>query len=119
MQVPDLSRYRLHRVVPDAEFEGTAVPGLRAEFFRCDVAGRTASVGRYRYRGRELLLAWGYVGEEHCRFAWVNDGAGRWEPAGPGCPTVRVLREGDRVSGFEVRDRHGQWVGSAAPVASG
>jgi hypothetical protein len=116
VQLPDLSRYRLHRVVADAEFEGTAVPGLRAEFFRCEDGGQTASAGRYRYRGRELLLAWGYVEEEHCRYAWVRGGDGQWEPAGPGCPAVRVLREGERVTGFQVRDRYGQWLGTAAPV---
>jgi hypothetical protein len=117
VQLPDLSRYRLHRVEPVAEFEGTAVPGLRAEFFRREIDGRTASAGRYRYEGRELLLAWGYVGEEHCRYAWVHRD-GEWEPAGPGCPTVRVLRDEDRVTGFQVRDRHGRWIGTAAPVAA-
>jgi hypothetical protein len=55
-------------------------------------------------------MAWGYVGEEHCRFSAVRGEQG-WGQPRPGCPNVRVLRDGDRVSGFLVEDEHGQWVG--------
>lgn len=112
MQLPDLSGYRLHRTVDDAEFEGVAVPGLRAEFFRRGEQGRLASAGRYAYGGRELLLAWGYVDEAHCRFSAVRVDGDRWSHPMPGCPQVRVIRRGGRVTGLAVRDHRGRWLGT-------
>lgn len=50
------------------------MPGLCAEFYRHNQAGRTASAGYYRYHGRTLLLAWGYVGEPHNDLALVVTG---------------------------------------------
>ena len=111
MRLPDLSAYRLHRTVVDAEFEGVPVPGLSAEFFRREEAGRLASAGRYRLRGRDLLLAWGYVDEEHCRFSAVRAADGCWSAPMPGCPQIRVIRAGARVTGLVVRDPDGQWIG--------
>jgi hypothetical protein len=118
--VPDLSGYRLHRRVQDAEFEGVAVPGLRAEFFRRPEGARTATVGRYHYGGRELLLAWGFVDEPHCRYSCVRRPDGRWGTPTAGCPEVRVVRDdGGRVAGFQVRDEHGRWTGALAEVPAG
>lgn len=111
MRLPDLSAYRLHRTVAEAAFEGVPVPGLSAEFFRRDEAGRLASAGRYRLRGRELLLAWGYVDEQHCRFSAVRAADGRWSAPMPGCPQVRVIRSGGSVTGLVVRDPDGRWIG--------
>jgi hypothetical protein len=106
---PDLGRFRLHRVADPADFEGVPVPGLSAQYFRRVDGGRLASVGRYRFAGRPVLLAWGYVDEEHCRFSAVRRGDGSWGPATAGCPVVRVLRDGDRVSGLAVHDGEG-WL---------
>lgn len=118
MDLPDLSRYRLHRTVRDAEFEGVAVPGLSAQFFRRTAGDRLHSVGRYRFAGRELLMAWGYVDEQHCRYSAVRGTDGAWGRPIRGCPQVRVLRDGDTVVGFEVRDARGCWIGGPATVAS-
>ena len=112
--VPDLSGYRLHRRVDDTRFEGVAVPGLHAEYFRRPEGARLASVGRYRYGGRELLLAWGYVDEPHCRYSCVRGPDGRWGTPTAGCPQVRVVRDNrGLVTGFEVRDEHGGWTGAS------
>ena len=114
VDLPDLTEYRLHRVADEADFEGTAVPGLSAEFYRRDEDGRLASVGRYAFDGRTLLLAWGYVDEEHCRFSAVAGVDGAWQTPVPGCPEVRVLRDGDAVSRLTVRGADGAWVSASA-----
>jgi hypothetical protein len=121
MSLPDLCQYRLHRVDDNAEFEGVAVAGLRAEIYHRDDGGHTASVGRYWYAGRELLMAWGYVDEEHCRSHAVRGDDGAWHPAALGCPDVRVVRDqadpDAPVTGFAVRDPHGRWItGTNSPV---
>jgi hypothetical protein len=119
VRLPDLSGYRLHRVAVDAEFESVAVPGLRAEFFRrTGPDGRVASVGRYRHGGRELLMAWGFVDEEHCRYSAVRGTDGIWGPPMPGCPRVSILREGAIVVGLEVQAADGSWVGGALDPAA-
>ena len=123
MNLPDLSQYRLHRTADDATFEGVAVPGLRAEIYhRDDEDGRTASVGRYWYAGRELLMAWGYVDEEHCRSHAVRAEDNSWHPAATGCPDVRVVRDRTNpdapVTGFAVRDPHAQWITGTNPPVS-
>lgn len=123
MILPDLTQYRLHRTVTDAELDGVAVPGLCAEFYRRDDGGRTATVGRYWHSGRELLMAWGYVDEEHCRYSALRGEDGTWLSATAGCPAVRVLRDLTHpdapVTGFAVRDPHGRWItwGSLPGVA--
>lgn len=97
-----------------ATLEGVAVPGLRARFYRRKLSGgRLASVGHYTYAGRELLMAWGFVDEEHCRFHAVRDDAadGQWGPTVGGCPTVDVVRDGDRVVGLRVLAADGSWAG--------
>jgi hypothetical protein len=111
VHLPDLSQYRLHRIADDAELDGVRVPGLRAEFFRRAQDGRLASVGRYHYRGRELLLAWGYVDEPHCRYSAVRDEDGSWSDPVPGCPEVRTCGPDGQVTGLAVRDARGRWVG--------
>ena len=90
--------------MPDAEFEGTVVPGLRADFYRRPDGDRIASVGRYSYRGRPVRLAGGYVDEEHCRQHSVHDPSGGWSPVTDGCPDVRL------ADGFEVRNPAGEWL---------
>ncbi|WP_326557859.1 hypothetical protein [Micromonospora sp. NBC_01796] len=121
--LPDLTLYRLQRSERDAEFEGVAVPGLVARFYHRDEDGRTATVGRYWYAGRELLMAWGYADEEHCRASAVRGADGRWHPPTEGCPTVRVVRERPEapVAGFEVQTPSGNWIagGTTAPVPAG
>jgi hypothetical protein len=108
--LPDLSEFEPHRTEADASFEGTKVPGLRAEFFRRPEGDRIASVGRYSFGGEELLLAWGYVDEEHCRHNAVRDGSGSWSPAQAGCPQVRLVKNGQAVIGLAVRAPTGEWV---------
>ena len=110
MSLPDLASYAPHRSLPDADFEGTSVPGLRADFYRRAEGDRVASVGRYSYLGRELLMAWGYVDEEHCRRHAVREPGGGWQAVVEGCPEVRLIREDDAVVGLEVRTPADGWV---------
>jgi hypothetical protein len=108
--LPDLTRFRPHRSEDDAPFEGVPVPGLRADFFRREQDGRIATVGRYSIGGRDLLMAWGFADEEHCRHNAVRDPAGGWHPAGDGCPVVELVRDGRDVVGLAVRAPNGAWV---------
>ena len=112
MSLPDLTAYAPHRSLPDAGFEGTAVPGLRADFYRRAEGDRVASVGRYSYRGREVLMAWGYVDEKHCRRHAVHDPDAGWQAVVEGCPDVRFVRAAPDgpVVGLEVRTPAGGWV---------
>ena len=108
--LPDLTRYRPHRTVADAPFEGVPVPGLRAEYFHRAEGDRVATVGRYSIGGRDLLMAWGYADEDHCRHNAVRDPAGGWYPAADGCPDVRLVRAGRAVVGLAVRAPTGEWL---------
>lgn len=117
--LPDLTEYRHHRAVRDAPFEGRPVPGLHAEYFRRAEGGRTATVGRYSWAGRELLMAWGYTDEEHCRHHAVRAAGGGWHPAADGCPEVRVMRDGQAVVGLAVRASNGDWVTDHRPPRPG
>ena len=110
--LPDLTAYSLHRTDPEASFEGVAVPGLSAEFYRRREGDRIASVGRYWMAGHELLVAWGFVDEEHCCHSAVRNPEGGWHGATAGCPTVRVERDGDTevVTGLAVRTPSGEWL---------
>ena len=110
MRVPDLSQYRPHRVIDDIPIGGVPVPGLRAEFFRRDLGDRVATVGRYRFVGREIFQSWGYAGEPACRFSALRGTNEEWEDARPGCPEVRALSDGDRVLGLALRSARGTWV---------
>lgn len=90
---PQLTEFTEHRIVPDIDLEGWIVPGLTGAFFRRPEGDRIASVGLYRYDGVELFMAWGYVGEEHCRWtAYQRDGD--WTPPHSGCPRVRQVTGG-------------------------
>ncbi|MFI5493913.1 hypothetical protein [Actinoplanes sp. NPDC051859] len=119
MPMPELDFYTPHRTVTDAAFEGVTVPGLRADYFHRADGDRVASAGRYSMGGRDLLLAWGFTDEEHCRWSAVRDPAGFWHPETAGCPVVRVLRAGaapdDPVSGLAVRTPSGEWVTAGRP----
>ncbi|MGX6607514.1 hypothetical protein ACWKSP_36120 [Micromonosporaceae bacterium Da 78-11] len=110
MAWPDLRGYHPHRAQTDAPFEGVPVPGLRAEFFRRPEGDRIATVGRYSIGGRDLLMAWGYTDEDHCRHNAVRDGAGGWHPPAEGCPDVRLVRDGQAVVGLAVRAPTGEWL---------
>lgn len=103
MGLPELSRYALHKVIDDIDLEGVVVPGLRATFHRRAVDDRIETVGLYAYGGVELFMAWGYVGEPHCRYTAYRLDAG-WSPPHPGCPSVRVLRTAGRVTGIALAD---------------
>jgi hypothetical protein len=112
--LPDLTTYTPDRTVTDAPFEGVAVPGLRAEFFRRPLGDRVVSAGRYSMGGRTLLLAWGWTDEEACQFSSVRDPEGFWYPETEGCPVVEILRAGEApdapVTGLAVRTPVGQWI---------
>lgn len=110
MSLPDLTGFATHRTVKDAAFEGVEVPGLTAEFFRRPDGDRVASVGRYSRDGRELLMAWGFVDEEHCRHWAARDPAGGWHPPADGCPVVTVLRDGELVTGLAIQTPDGAWI---------
>jgi hypothetical protein len=108
---PDISLFEPHLTVDDADLDGVTVPGLRAEFLRRPDGARVATVGRYSHAGRELFMAWGYVGEEHCRYYAVRGVDGDWERPQAGCPRVRVLRDGaDTVAGLAMRSASGDWL---------
>jgi hypothetical protein len=112
--LPDLATYTPHRTITDAAFEGVAVPGLRAQFFRRTEGGRVASAGRYSMGDRDLLLAWGWADEPDCQFSAVRDPEGFWHAETRGCPVVEILRDGAApdapVTGLALRTPAGQWV---------
>ncbi|WP_127503418.1 hypothetical protein [Actinoplanes solisilvae] len=108
--LPDLSGWTPHRTVLDAPFEGEPVPGLRADYFRRPEGDRVATAGRYAMAGRELLMAWGYVDEEHCRHHAVRAADGGWHEAVDGCPEVELMRDGQAVAGLAVRTPEGEWI---------
>jgi hypothetical protein len=98
VEVPDITQYRLHRTVDDVPVWGVAVPGLCARFLRHrDEDGRTAGI--YAYGGRDVFVAWGRAPVRHCDWHAFVDPGGRWEAPRRGCPRVRAVREGDRVTG--------------------
>jgi hypothetical protein len=108
--MPEMSEFEPHRVEFDASLDGTKVPGLLAEFFRRPEGDRIASVGRYSLGGAELLLAWGYVDEPHCRHNAVRKKGGGWYPAEAGCPRIEFIRNGQAVVGLAVRASTGEWL---------
>ena len=108
--LPDLSDFTPHRTVLDASFDGVAVPGLRADFFRRAEGDRIATVGRYSIGGRDVVMAWGFVDEEHCRYNAVRDATGSWHGPADGCPVVELVRAGQAVTGLAVRAPDGQWI---------
>jgi hypothetical protein len=108
MELPDLSGYRLHKVVDDVDLDGVVVRGLRGSFHRSG----TRTVGVYSYAGAELFMAWGYVGEPHCRYTALRRPDGSWEPPRPGCPPVSRICDGGRVTALTL----GGYVLPASPV---
>ncbi len=116
--LPDLSGFTPHRTVLDAPFEGTPVPGLRADYFRRPEGDRIRTVGCYSIGGHELLRAWGYVDEEHCKHHAVRDPAGGWHAPAGGCPDVELVRDGQAVIGLAVRTPDGERAYSAATGAA-
>ncbi|MEV0453883.1 hypothetical protein [Catellatospora methionotrophica] len=113
-----MRQYGPQREEDPAAFEGEQVQGLRAQFYHRDESGRTASAGRYWLADRQLLMAWGYTDEVHCRFHAVCDEAGRWGEPVAGCPRVELLREGGAVVGLLVADGRGAWIGGTAQPAA-
>ncbi len=97
-------------VIDDIDLDGVVVPGLRGEFLRREVGGRTAMLSRYSYTGREVFQAWGYQDEEHCRYFAVVGVDGRLERAQAGCPRVRVLSDGTEVAGLALYSAGGVWL---------
>lgn len=101
--MPDPRGFRPHRVIEDIDLcgDGRPVPGLRARFYRRPAdGGRIESVGHYTYRGRDTLLAWGYVGEPDCAFHAVGLPGRGWDAPRPGCPRSELVLDADgRVVG--------------------
>jgi hypothetical protein len=110
VESPDLAHFRPYKVIDDIDLEGVTVPGLRGEFLRRELGERTATVGRYTYGGQELFRAWGYVGEEHCRYFAVRGADGALEPPQAGCPRVRVIKDSTGVAGLALRSSTGSWL---------
>ncbi|BCJ77869.1 hypothetical protein CS0771_74130 [Catellatospora sp. IY07-71] len=111
--LPRTADYTLHRTVPDIDLEGHVVPGLTGEFYRRPEGAVTATVGLYRYRDAELFMAWGYVGEEHCRWTAYRRPDGAWTAPHAGCPRVR--RRGELLE----LDLDGELVALHAAARSG
>jgi hypothetical protein len=100
--------------------DGTVIPGLRASFYRRANGERTETIGLYRSSGRDLFVAWGYVGEPHCRYNAVHrdpddpaqdadavevenlghDGA--WYATRRGCPVLHPIQEDGEVVGVTI-----------------
>jgi hypothetical protein len=114
MLLPDLSEYRLHKVIDDVDLDGIVVPGLRGTFHRRPEGAVTSTVGLYSYAGVELFMAWGYVGEVHCRYTALRGPDGSWGPPLRGCPPVSKVCDGGRVTALTL----GGYVLPAAPVTS-
>ncbi|MFC0533814.1 hypothetical protein [Phytohabitans kaempferiae] len=105
MELPDLSGYRLHKVINDVDLDGVVVRGLRGSFHRRadgPVGSAVLTVGVYSYAGADLLMAWGYVGEPHCRFNAVRRADGSWEPPRQGCPPVTRVHDGGQVTALTL-----------------
>jgi hypothetical protein len=109
MEAPDLAQFRAYKVIDDIDLEGVVVPGLRGEFLSRAEGPRTATVGRYSYAGREVFRAWGYEGEEHCRYFAIVGPDGEWERPQAGCPRVRVLADDEGVAGLALHSSTGDW----------
>ena len=92
MRLPDLSRFTVHKALDDVDLDGVAMPGLSVTFHRRPTRSRVATVGVYRFAGLEVFMAWGYVGEAHCRFTSYADGRGGWGAPRRGCPSVDAVR---------------------------
>ncbi|WP_173079385.1 hypothetical protein [Phytohabitans rumicis] len=109
-------------MIENVDLDGVVVPGLRGSFHRRRgeaasddaVASRISTVGVYRFAGVDLLMAWGYVGEPHCRFTSVRRPDGTWEPPRPGCPPVTRVHDGGLVTALTL----GGHVLPAEPVTS-
>ncbi|WP_018351051.1 hypothetical protein [Longispora albida] len=104
-----MSEFSWHRTIEDVDFEGVPVPGLRGEFYRRPAGTGTESVGVYSYAGDEVFLAWGFVGEAHCRYAALRLADGTWDTR-RGCPRIRVLLDDGVVTGLALRTRDGERV---------
>jgi hypothetical protein len=108
MGLPDLSLFCPYKNIDDVDLDGVVVPGLSAGFHRRAAGGRVETVGVYRYAGVEVFMAWGYVGEAHCRFTAFHEGPAGWGAIRPGCPdlaevtdrvdTLRTLLAGPRFA---------------------
>jgi hypothetical protein len=109
VNLPNLATYTLHRTVEDSPVWGVVVPGLRATYYRR--GAQTAGV--YAYAGEEIFVAWGYLGEVHCRFHAFRAPDGSWERARRGCPRVRATN-----GGLLLRTRSGERQLSGAVTGS-
>jgi len=101
VRLPDLRAYQIHKVIDDIDLEGVVVPGLRGTFHRRPRDGRVETVGLYAYRGAELFMAWGLVGEAHCRYTAYRSDDG-WTSPELGCPAIRIIRANGHVRGVDV-----------------
>jgi hypothetical protein len=111
VNAPDLAHFRAYQVIENIDLHGVVVPGLKGEFLRGTDGERATTVGRYSYSGREVFRAWGYAGEEHCRYFAVLGVDGEWEAPQAGCPRVRVLAADEgTVAGLAVKSTTGAWL---------
>jgi hypothetical protein len=119
MHLPDLSTYRLDRVVAPATVRGTAVPGLRAEFYRAapHEEGPLATAGLYLYRDVQVFIAWGRSDRPHCDWHTFRDPGHGCELPRRGCPRVRVVGDPGAGVGLLMRTRNGDRVLRAAQPA--
>ncbi|MEH1127571.1 hypothetical protein [Micromonospora sp. CPCC 206061] len=110
-------------MIDDVDLDGIVVPGLRGTFHRraegapastAPEGGLISTVGLYSYAGIELFMAWGYVGEAHCRYTALRGPDGSWGPPLPGCPPVSKVCDGGLVTALTL----GGYVLPAAPMTS-
>ena len=86
MGLPDLSLFYPYKEIDEVDLDGVVIPGLSAGFHRRAAGGRVETVGVYRFAGAEVFMAWGYVGEAHCRSTVFHEGPAGWGAIRPGCP---------------------------------
>lgn len=94
--------FHWHADRDEVEAGGLVIPGLRASFYRRPLGDRVETLGLYAYDERQLFAAWGFVGEQHCRFNAVRREAGGWYETRRGCPVLRPIRQGPSIVGLTV-----------------
>ncbi len=90
-QIPDISRYKEHRLIEDVDLEGHVVPGLTGRFYERKAGRRIAPAGVYSYRDIELFISWGYRDEPHCAYTAYRTIRGDWTVPHEGCPRMRTM----------------------------
>jgi hypothetical protein len=101
--------FAFHGIREQVTVKGTLIPGLRATFYRRPNGQQIETIGLYSVDAHDLFVAWGYVGEPHCRYNAVRHGGQDHDGDGwsfyatrRGCPVLEPLRELGGIAGVTV-----------------